>query len=129
MPHFTDQDKLKAHLNAAEIDALFANIPEAERERPFTEADALITAKAGVAPAETNHPILTSIASRIVILAISGQQQWNDSNRAELERRQNEAKEAHAQLEQIASGELLLETPESTTGPEFSSSGRRTEDW
>lgn len=132
MPHFTDQAKLKAYLNADQVVALFAKIPVEEAERPFTDVDALITAKTEIEPVDpagNNHPVLISIASRIVIWNLSGQQQWNDTNRPELDRRETLYKAALDELDGIASGDIVLEAPATATAPEFGADQRRLENW
>ncbi len=98
--HFTDQESLKAFLDATQISTLFAKIPAAQQEAQFDYADSVITAATGVDPADTgNDPILVSIASRVVIWMLSGNQQWNDSNKPELDRREKLYNAAMLELE------------------------------
>ena len=103
MAHFTTQDSLKAFLDATQISTLFAKVPIAQQEDQFNYADSVITAATGVVPAGTgNDPILVSIASRVVIWMLSGNQQWNDTNKPELDRREKLYNAAMLELEDYA---------------------------
>ncbi len=100
MAHFTSQDSLKAFLDATQISTLFAKVPAAQQEEQFDYADSVITAATGVVPADMgNDPILISIASRVVIWMLSGNQQWNDTNKPELDRREKLYNAAVIELE------------------------------
>ncbi len=103
MAHFTTQDSLKAFLDAIQISTLFAKIPAAQQEEQFNYADSVITSATGVVPADAgNDPILVSIASRVVIWMLSGNQQWNDTNKPELDRREKLYNAAMLELEDYA---------------------------
>lgn len=99
-PHFTSQDNLKAFLDANQVIALFAKVPSTQQEMQLAYADTVITDATGVEPTgTTDDPILISIASRIVIWMLSGNQQWNDTNKPELDRREKLYNAAVTELE------------------------------
>lgn len=131
MAHFASQDSLKAFLNADQVAALFSKIPVGQQEAHYDYTDSLILSKTGEEPDETdNYPILVSIASRIVIWFLSGTQQWNDTNKPELDRREKLYKDALIELDAIASGEMPLDpSAEDTSGSECGSEPRRTGSW
>lgn len=123
MAHFTSQEKLKAFLNADQVNQLFLKIPPEEQENFYAYVDEVIISATGIEPMELNDPILTSIASRIAIWYLSGQQQWNDANRPELDRRKELYNQALQELENY-------EPPsESSTTSCYGSNGRRIGDW
>jgi hypothetical protein len=130
--HFTSKEKLKAFLNADQVTALFSKIPAEEQDTPFAYADSKITSSISEEPAEDgdNYEILESIAGRIIIWNLSGQQQWNDTNKPELDRREKLYKDALIELDAIANGDIDLEpSTEEATGSEFDADCRRTENW
>jgi hypothetical protein len=131
MTHFTSKEDLKAFLNADQVTALFSKIPAEQQESHFDYTDSLITSKTGEEPDETdNYPILTSIASRIVIWFLSGTQQWNDTNKPELDRREKLYKDALSELDEVADGEIVLDPDaEDKSGSECGHDERRTEPW
>jgi len=125
IPHFTSKDQLKAYLNSAQVDQLFSVIPLLQQEQLFNYADEIIIEATGIIPKEVdNDPKLVSIASRIIIWYLSGQQQWNDTNRAELERRKDLYNNA---MEELENYEAPSEDEPTTSC--FGSNGRRIGDW
>jgi hypothetical protein len=129
MSHFTSKEKLKAFLNADQVTALFSKIPTEEQDQHFTYTDSKITAKTGVAPAETNHAILVSIASRIVIWFLSGAQQWNVDNKPELDRREKLYTAALSELDALTPQDIGVESSDNNVGPAFHASHRRVRSW
>jgi hypothetical protein len=132
MAHFTSKENLKAFLDARQVTALFANIPSEIEASHFDYTDTLITAKTEVSPSDSsNDPILVSIASRIVIWFLSGTQQWNDSNKPEIDRREKLFNAAIKELDEVADGSLKLKTDvkEETVKPCCGSAPHRMEHW
>ncbi|MBP8975101.1 MAG: hypothetical protein KBG83_00135 [Bacteroidetes bacterium] len=123
--HFTSKEQLKAYLSPTQIEQLFSIIPTNQQEQLLIYADDVIITATGIKPAETdNDSRLVSIASRIVIWYLSGQQQWNDANRAELDRRKDLYNSA---IEELENYEALSDDEPITSF--FGSSGRRIGDW
>lgn len=109
MAHFAQKDDLKTFVDATEVEAMFTKIPQNYQEQHFSYADKIVTAKTGESPTENNnHPVLASIAARIALWFLSGNKQWNESNRPELDRREKLYNAALDELEAVASGEISL---------------------
>lgn len=125
MPNFTTKEKLKVFLQAQSVDALFARVPAGEESSPLAYADSIITAYTLIEPSATNHPLLVSIASRIVIWEMTGTHQGLEE--AEIKRRKDQYMDALEQLRQISEGDIKLSS--STSSSATGSTDPRVEDW